>query len=203
MPQMRRPDPRSLCVVAAGIVLVAGSASPQPPAAPAAGPPAGGAELTAAEISEAQQDTAGSVIAALGTSGWTTPDGSAAADGLPAPHPVVCSLPGPAPAAGSLPGTTAGARRHLLSLELTGPPPASPENARDLAQAVLVSAGAEMLSARTPGPGAPPESEYTFAAVHDDGLVLFTASDYAQKLHLTSHCSADPALAAVAGTPAT
>ncbi len=203
MPQMRRPDPRSLCVVAAGIVLVAGSASPQPPAAPAAGPPAGGAELTAAGIIEAQQDAAGSVIAALGSSGWAAPDGSAAADGLPVPRPVACSLPVPAPGAGSLPGPTAGARRHLLSLELTGPPPASPESARDKAQAVLLSAGAEMLSARTPGPGAPPESEFTFAAVHAEGLVLFTASDYVQKLHLTSHCSADPALAAAADAPAT
>ncbi len=205
MPQMRRPDPRSLCVVAAGIVLVAGSASPQPPAAPAAGPPAGGAELTAAEISAAQQDVAAAVIEALGPAGWTGPDGSAPADGLPEPHPVACSLPGPAvsPGPGSLPVPTAGARRHLLSLELTGPAPASPESARDRVQAVLLSAGAEMLSAITPGPGAPPETEYTFSAAHADGLVVFTASDYAQRLHLTSHCSADPALATAENNPAT
>lgn len=201
MPQMRRPDPRSLCVVAAGIVLAAGSAAPQPPAAPAAGPPAGGAELTAAEIGEAQQTVAKALLGALGPSGWTGPEGSVpAADGLPTPHAVPCSLQGPS-AAPPTPGT--GARRHLLSLQLTGPAPASPERARDQAQSVLTALGADMLSALTPGPDAPPETEFTFTAAHDGGVVTYAASGYQQKLHITSHCSADPALAAGTGTPAT
>lgn len=147
---------------------------------------------------------AGSVLAALGPAGWTGPDGNTPAAGdVPEPRPVDCSLPGPATATG--PGGTPGpgARRHLLSLQLTGPAPASPEAARDRAQAVLLEAGAEMLSALTPGPGAPPETEYTFTAAHAEGLVVFTASEYLQKLHITSRCSADPALAATAGTPAT
>ena len=148
---------------------------------------------------------AGSVIEALGPWGWTGPEGSVQPGGIPAPRPVVCSFPGSAlaPGTGSMPGPTAGARRHLLSLELTGPPPASPESARDQAQAVLLSAGAEMLSARTPGPDAPPETEYTFTAALADGLVVFTASNYSQKLHITSRCSADPALAAATHDAAT
>gem|GEM_PF-3455667 len=202
MPQMRRPDPRSLCVVAAGIVLAAGSAAPQPPAARAAGPPAGGAELTAAEIGEAQQTVAGALLAALGSSGWTGPDGSAPVPGeLPKPHAVACSLQGTAVTPGSGPG--AGARRHLLSLQLTGPLPESPERARDQAQSVLTALGAEMLSALTPGPDAPPEAEFTFTAAHDGGVVTYAASGQLQKLKITSRCSADPALAAGTSTPAT
>ncbi|MER1995840.1 MAG: hypothetical protein ABTA24_05005 [Arthrobacter sp.] len=193
-----------MCVVAAGIVLVAGTASPKPPAAPAAGPPAGGAELTAAEIRAAQQNLAGAVVEALGASGWTGPDGSSLADSLPEPRPVPCLLPAPASSAGS--GSTPlppGARRHQLSLELTGPAPASAESARDHAQSALLSAGAEMLSAHTPGPGAPPEAEYTFTAAHADGAVVFAASGHAQKLQLRSHCSADPGLSAAADPAAT
>ena len=60
-----------------------------------------------------------------------------------------------------------------------------------------------MLSAQTPGPGAPPETKFTFTAALAGGLVVFTASEYAQELHITSGCSADPALAAAAGNPAT
>lgn len=200
MPQMRRPDPRSLCVVAAGIVLAAGSVSPIPPAAPAAGPPAGGAELTAAELGEEQQVLAGSLMDALDPAGWTYPDGSALTPGgPPAPQPAACSAPsGTAVANGT--GSAAGPRRHLLELELAGPAPASPEAARDRAQLVMLDSGADMLSALAPGPDAPPETAYTFTASFAGGIVKFSASEYEQTLQITSGCS--PALAATAN-PAT
>jgi len=60
-----------------------------------------------------------------------------------------------------------------------------------------------MLSALTPGPDAPPETDFTFTAAHPGGVVMFAANGYEQKLHITSHCSADPSLASTADTPAT
>ncbi|WP_404321226.1 hypothetical protein [Arthrobacter luteolus] len=199
---MRRPDPRSMCVVAAGIVLAAGSVSPIPPAAPAAGPPAGGAELTAAELGEEQQVLAGSLTDALDPAGWTYQDGSALRPGTPpVPQPVACpASSGTAVTQGT--GSAAGPRRHLLELQLAGPAPASPESARDRAQRVLLGSGADMLSALTPGPDAPPETAYTFTASFAGGIVKFSATDYEQTLQITSACSSDPALAAT-GNPAT
>ncbi|MBD8045130.1 hypothetical protein H9638_15055 [Arthrobacter sp. Sa2BUA2] len=175
---MKRPDPRSLCVLAAGIVLVAGSGGTPPPAAPAAGPPAGGAELSAAEIASGQQQLARVLMERFGNPGWTYVDGTqySAAD-TPTPRLIPCTA------------ERAGPRRHQLATAFTGPPPAGPERARDQAQQALRSAGTDMLSALTPGPDAPPETDFTFFGAYAGSTVLYSANEYRQLLEISSPCS--------------
>lgn len=192
MPQMRRPSPRSLCVLAAGIVLAAGSGGTPPPAAPAAGPPAGGAELTAAEIGVEQQRLALTLMDALGSAGWTQADGAEySATAAVAPRTAPC------------PSSAAGPRRHILTTSLTGPPQAAPERARDAAQQILSSAGTDPLSTLTPGPDAPPETDFTFVGTHAGSTVYYSVNEYRQTLEISSRCSADPSLGKATGTPVT
>ena len=172
---MRRPDPRSLCVLAVGIVLVAGSGGTPPAAAPA-GPPAGGAELSAAEVASGQQKLARALLESVGSPGWTDVDGTQYVN-TPTPRVIPCPAEGPGP------------RRHQLTTAFTGPPPAAPERARDQAQQTLKSAGTEMLSAVTPGPGASPETDFTFYGAYAGSTVRYLANEYRQHLEISSQCS--------------
>lgn len=168
-----------------------------PSAAPAAGPPAGGADLTAAEIGEAQRVIVSDLLGALGAAGWTHPEGTAyAAGGELRPETAPCPVPG-----GAGPGT--GPRRLVLKSQLTGPAPASPEDSRDQAQQVLAAAGTDMLSAVTPGPEALPETDFSYSGTYAGGTVLYLANAYRQVLEVTSPCSSDPALERAAGSPVT
>ncbi|UPO77255.1 hypothetical protein [Arthrobacter sp. Helios] len=173
---MRRLDPRSLCVLAAGIVLAAGSGGIPPPAAPAAGPPAGGAELSATEVGRGQQELAKALLESLGDPGWTYLDGTQYA-ATPVPRAVPCPAEGTGPS------------RHKLTTEFSGPAPPAPERARDQAQQALRAAGAEMLSALIPGPGAPPETDFTFLGAYAGSTVRYSANEYRQLLEISSQCS--------------
>ena len=123
-------------------------------------------------------------MGALGPAGWTYEDGTAySAETAAAPRTVSC----PAPAAGP--------RRHVLTTSLTGPPPVAPEGARDAAQQILRSAGTDTLSALTPGPDAPPETDFTFVGGHSGSTVYYSVNEYRQVLEIRSRCSADLRLA--------
>ncbi|MBD7996556.1 hypothetical protein H9639_14745 [Arthrobacter sp. Sa2CUA1] len=176
---MRRPDPRSLGVLAAVIVLAAGSGGTPPPAAPAAGPGVGSPELSAAEIASGQQELVRAVMTGFGSPGWTDVDGTPYTDtpAGPAPRLTPCSADGPGP------------RPHKLTTTFTGPPPAAAERARDQAQQALKSAGTEMLSALTPGPGAPPETDFTFFGTYAGSTVRYSVNEYRQLLEISSRCS--------------
>ncbi|MCC9194531.1 hypothetical protein LOC59_12860 [Arthrobacter sp. zg-Y916] len=196
---MRRTDPRSLCVIAAGIVLAAGSAVPPPPAAPAAGPPAGGAELSAAEIVAAQEELLRGLLGALGPAGWTSSDGTAYAEGTLQPQVTPCTV-----LRGSGWGTSStgtGPRRQVLTTRLTGPAPESAVASRDQAQHILGTLGTEMLSALTPGPEAAPSTDFTYVGSHSGVTVRYAANDYRQSVEIVSGCSSDPAHEPAAGKP--
>lgn len=52
-----------------------------------------------------------------------------------------------------------------------------------------------MLSALTPGPGAPPETDFTFLGAYAGSMVQYSANEYRQLLEISSECSSGLGLA--------
>ncbi|MFZ3453444.1 hypothetical protein, partial [Arthrobacter sp. 7Tela_A1] len=164
-----------------------------------AGPPAGGDELSAAEIVAAQEELLRGLLGTLGPAGWSSPDGTAYAEGALRPQVTPCPVQRRSGRGTS--GTETGPRRHVLTMHLTGPAPESAVTSRDQAQYILGALGTEMLSALTPGPDAAPSTEFTYVGSRSGVTVRYAANDYRQSVEIVSGCTSDPAHDATSGKP--